>query len=172
MTWNIKWKNKWKTFFRSFPEIQTGLISGSGTWPAQSSVSSLDPFSYLGTRTNPGTHLGTFGSIALTSNPRSCPSNPSVSPSNCLVDSRNSMLSATNPFSRLDHSGMHNPGSGQAGLHDDQIQGSNPLKLSAVPEAYPRLEVDHLRRNHSTSGKSFCRSSKILYIYVSFQTLN
>jgi hypothetical protein len=63
------------------------------------------------------------------------------------------MLGATNPFSRLDYSGMHNPGSGQAGLHDDQIQGSNPLKLSAVPEAYPRLEVDHLRRNHSTSGK-------------------
>ena len=67
---------------------------------------------------------------------------------------------------------MHNPGSGQAGLHDDQIQGSNPLKLSAVPVIDPRLEVDYLRRNHSTSGKSFCRSSKILYIYVSFQTLN
>jgi hypothetical protein len=62
------------------------------------------------------------------------------------------MLGAAYPFSRVDHFGMHNPGSGQAGLHDP-IQGSNPSKLSAVPVTDPRLEVDFLRSNHSTPGK-------------------
>jgi hypothetical protein len=81
------------------------------------------------------------------------------------------MLGAANPFSRLDHSGMYNPRSGQAGLHDP-IQGSNPFNLSAVPETDPRLEVDYLRSNHSTSGKSFCRNSNILYFSVSVQELN
>jgi len=63
------------------------------------------------------------------------------------------MLGAANPFSRVDHAGMYNPRSGQAGLHDDPIQGSNPSKLSAVPVTDPRLEVDFLRSNHSTRGK-------------------
>jgi hypothetical protein len=73
------------------------------------------------------------------------------------------MLGAANPFSRLDHSGMYNQRSGQAELHDDPIQGSNPLKLSAVPVTDPRLEVDYLRSNHSTSGKSFCGSCNSKY---------
>jgi len=97
-------------------------------------MSSIDPLSYRGTHVNPGTRLGTFDPSALCTN-------PSASPSNRLLDSSNLMLGAANPISRMDHSGMHNPQSSQAGLHDS-IQGS-----------VSRLEADNLRSNHSASGK-------------------
>jgi hypothetical protein len=97
-------------------------------------MSSVDPFSYLDTHTNPGTRLGTFDPSALSTN-------PSASPSNRLLDSSNPMLGAANPISRMDHSGMHNPQSSQAGLHD------------SIQESVSRLEADNLRSNHSASGK-------------------
>jgi hypothetical protein len=97
-------------------------------------VSSLDPTSYLDTNTNPGTRLGTF-------DPSSLFTNPNASSSNRLLDSSNLMFGVANPISRMDHSGMHNPQSSQAGLHDS-IQGS-----------VSRLEADYLRSNHSSSGK-------------------
>jgi hypothetical protein len=95
-------------------------------------MSSLNPISYLDT--NPGTQLGTL-------DPSAHGTIPSASPSNRLLDSSNLMFGAANPISRMDHSGMHNPQSSQAGLHDP-IQGS-----------VSRLEADNLRSNHSASGK-------------------
>jgi hypothetical protein len=126
--------NRKKLLFRSFPEIQTGLVSGSGTWPAQSSLSPLDPFGYLGNHVNPGTRLGTF-------DPSSLCTNPNASSSNRLLDSSNLMFGAANPISRMDHSGMQNPQSSQPGLHD------------SIPGSVSRLEADYLRSNHSASGK-------------------
>jgi hypothetical protein len=37
---------------KRFPEIQAGLISGSGIWPGQSLAESDDPFNYLVTQRN------------------------------------------------------------------------------------------------------------------------